>query len=268
MATLERHDLSQQDASAAPEVQASEDVPRSEFFRAVNDKLIHLYAEAEHEFGLIVCECNRSGCAEPLEVTLEEYEAARASSSCFLLAPGHESVRGHLTLLRTERFVLAEERPALRAVQANGREAADERSPRVLIVESDASVRRLCSRALATAALEVLVAPGGRAGLARARFEPPDLIVADVRMPGFDGFELAQALQSDERTREIPVLFMGDETELEDRARAYALGAAGYATKPLDAPAFASLVTVVLSRRRYAGDRESAGTTPELSLVP
>jgi CheY-like chemotaxis protein len=250
MGTLER-----QAPQAGPEIQAGEDVPRSEFFRAVNDKLIHLYAGARHELGLIVCECHRPGCAKPLEVTLEEYEAAHTSSSCFLLTPGHESARGHWTLLRTERFVLAKERPALHAVTTNGREAANERSPRVLIVEDDAPVRGLCSRALAGAGLAVLEAPGGRAGLARARFEPPDLIVAEVRMSGFDGFELAQALQNDERTRGIPVLFLGDETELEDRARAHALGAAGYVETPFDPSALAVLVTALLSRRGHVWAR-------------
>jgi CheY-like chemotaxis protein len=257
MASLDRQALPPRAAPAAPKDQRRElGARRSAIFRAVNDNLIHVYRGAEHGIGLIVCECNRSECSEPIEVTLEEYAAARASPSCFLVAPGHESGRGQRAVLRTERFVLVEERAALHAVATNGR-SPSQRAPRVLIMEDDGSVRTLCSLVLEGAELSMLAASDGRVGLELARSERPDLIVMDVRMPGLDGFEFVEALRSDERTREIPVLFLSGETDFESRTRAYALGAAGYITKPFDPSVLASLVTGVLSRRGYAWQAEA-----------
>lgn len=124
MATLERQDLPRQAAAAAPEPEARHEGARGAVFRAVNDRLIRLYRGAAQEIGMIVCECARAGCSEPVEITLEEYEAAHASPSCFLVAPGHELAPGQRPLMRTERFVVVEERPALHAV-TNGRETAN-----------------------------------------------------------------------------------------------------------------------------------------------
>jgi hypothetical protein len=130
MATLERQDLPRQAAAAVPEAEAGDERARGAAFRAVNDRLIRLYREAEHGIGLIVCECARAGCTEPVEVTLEEYEAAHASPSCFLVAPGHESACGQRPLMRTERFVLVEERPALRGLATMDREPRNGQSAR------------------------------------------------------------------------------------------------------------------------------------------
>jgi hypothetical protein len=130
MATLERQDLPRQAAAAAPEAEAGDERVRGAVFRAVNDKLIRLYRGAEHEIGMIVCECARAGCTEPVEVSLEEYEAAHASPSCFLVAPGHEFACGQRPVMRTERFVVVEERPALRTLATTDPETGNSQSAR------------------------------------------------------------------------------------------------------------------------------------------
>ena len=113
---------------------------------------------------------------------------------------------------------------------------------RVLIVDDDPAMRMLCSIGLQTEGLVVLEAADGRRGLEQARSERPDLLVTDVIMPGFDGFQLAEALRCDERTRQIPFIFLSGEREPANAARAHELGALAYLTKPFDAPALASLV--------------------------
>ncbi len=119
--------------------------------------------------------------------------------------------------------------------------------PRVLVVDDDAGVRMLCSVNLGLAGLDVLEAEDGLHGLERARADTPDLVVLDVRMPGLDGFELAAKLRRDDRTRSIPFLFLTAESAPAGVARARALGALAYLTKPFDPVAFAALVAGVLS---------------------
>jgi DNA-binding response OmpR family regulator len=120
--------------------------------------------------------------------------------------------------------------------------------PRVLIVDDDPTMRMLCSLNLRLDGLVVLEAPDGRSGLAQARSECPDLVVSDVRMPGLDGFQLAEELRRDERTSQVPLIFLSSEPRIANEARADALGALAYLTKPFDPTALTSLVATVLGR--------------------
>jgi two-component system chemotaxis response regulator CheY len=118
----------------------------------------------------------------------------------------------------------------------------------VLIVDDDPATRMLCSVNLQLEGLRVLEAADGDDGLARARFESPDLVVTDVTMPGLDGFQLAEALRRDERTSRIPLIFLSGETTPAHEARAHEVGALAYVTKPFDPLALAALVAGVLAR--------------------
>lgn len=122
--------------------------------------------------------------------------------------------------------------------------ARDER--RVLVIDDDPTMRLLCSINLQGHGVVVLEAADGRLGLERARTEFPDLILTDVRMPGLDGFELAEELRRDERTRAIPLIFHSGEVTPANEARARELGALAYLTKPFDLTALASLVVSAL----------------------
>ena len=123
--------------------------------------------------------------------------------------------------------------------------------PRVLVVDDDSNARALCSINLLLEGLEVLEAEDGQRGLARARLENPDLVVTDVAMPGLNGFELAEALRQDENTAQIPLIFLSGEIDADNEARAHALGALAYVTKPFDPTAFAKLVAGALTRRGH-----------------
>jgi two-component system chemotaxis response regulator CheY len=118
----------------------------------------------------------------------------------------------------------------------------------VLVVDDDPAMRFLCCANLEAAGLAVREAADGRQALTRARRKRPDLVLTDVRMPRLDGFQLAEALRSDERTREIPLIFVSAESAPENQARARALGALAYITKPFDPSALASIVADALAR--------------------
>lgn len=72
---------------------------------------------------------------------------------------------------------------------------------------------------------------------------PPDLILLDIMMPGMTGHEVAQALQGDPATRDIPIIFLTAMASSEDETHGLELGAADYITKPISPP-------VVLARVR------------------
>ena len=114
-------------------------------------------------------------------------------------------------------------------------------------MDDDPAIREICSINLQLEGLRVLETADGHIGLARARFERPDLVLTDVRMPGLDGFALAEALRRNGRTRAIPLVFLSGEDGAEHEARATALGALAYVTKPFDPAALAALVAKTLA---------------------
>lgn len=61
---------------------------------------------------------------------------------------------------------------------------------------------------------------------------PPDLILLDISLPGIDGYEVCERLKADERTREIPVIFIGTADQALDKARVFAVGGVDYIVKP------------------------------------
>lgn len=84
---------------------------------------------------------------------------------------------------------------------------------------------------------KVKVAQSGMRGLQLAQSEtPPDLILLDIMMPEMDGYEVLRRLQSDERTRDIPVIFLTAMSSIEDERHGLELGAVDYITKPISPP--------------------------------
>jgi putative two-component system response regulator len=69
-----------------------------------------------------------------------------------------------------------------------------------------------------------------------AGVEPPDLILLDIVMPGMDGYEICRHLKDDEKTADIPILFVTERDQSEDEARGLALGAVDYIAKPISPP--------------------------------
>lgn len=66
----------------------------------------------------------------------------------------------------------------------------------------------------------------------RVSRQHPDLILLDINMPGYSGFDVLVQLRQHERLRFIPVVMLTSSETQADIARAYELGASGYITKP------------------------------------
>ncbi|MGZ4955237.1 MAG: diguanylate cyclase [Methylobacter sp.] len=103
---------------------------------------------------------------------------------------------------------------------------------RILIVDDEKFNRQILSELLLPD-YEVFLAKDGDQAIARARVMPsPDLILLDVIMPGMDGYEVLRRLRADERTRDIPVMFVTGMCEADDEAKGLDMGAVDYVLKP------------------------------------
>ena len=126
---------------------------------------------------------------------------------------------------------------------------------RVLVIDDEAPIRLLCRVNLEAEGMQVLEAADGPTGLDRARDDDPDVILLDVMIPGMDGWQVAEELLEDERTKRIPVVFLTARAELQDRARGLDLGGVDYVTKPFNPLELAPMIRELL-QRVGAGERE------------
>jgi DNA-binding response OmpR family regulator len=123
-----------------------------------------------------------------------------------------------------------------------------ERVTRVLVIDDEQPIRLLCKVNLEAAGMSVLEAADGPSGLEEARTQRPDAVLLDVMMPGLDGWRVAEQLLEDERTSDIPIIFLTARAEFRDRARGLDIGGVDYVTKPFNPLELAPLVRDLLAR--------------------
>lgn len=105
---------------------------------------------------------------------------------------------------------------------------------RILAIDDNADIRGLLSFVLGKANFEVTTAENGVIGLQMIKDIKPDLILLDVMMPEFNGFDVLDAVRSDKdsHVRDIPVLMLTAKSSTEDVDEALKLGATSYIVKP------------------------------------
>jgi diguanylate cyclase (GGDEF)-like protein len=101
----------------------------------------------------------------------------------------------------------------------------------LLIVDDEKQNRSLLTELL-RAEYHVILAKNGVQALERAQEHTPDLILLDVLMPEMDGYAVIRALKEDDRTRDIPVIFITALDSAEDEEKGLELGAVDYISKP------------------------------------
>ncbi|MBN1992768.1 MAG: response regulator [Anaerolineae bacterium] len=104
----------------------------------------------------------------------------------------------------------------------------------LLIVEDDLDTSEMLRVYFEAQGYRIVTAGGGQEALEKCRGELPDLILLDVRLPDIDGFEVGRHLQDDVRTSRLPVIFVTERRERDDRIVGLKLGAIDYITKPFD----------------------------------
>lgn len=92
---------------------------------------------------------------------------------------------------------------------------------------------RLLVQLLTKSGYKVRPASSGAAALAAVQAELPDMILLDIMMPEMDGYEVCRRLKADERTRDIPVIFVSAIDQAADKVKAFEVGGVDYVTKPI-----------------------------------
>ncbi|NEP08852.1 MAG: response regulator [Symploca sp. SIO2C1] len=102
----------------------------------------------------------------------------------------------------------------------------------ILVVDDTPTNLSVLSEALKGAGFTVAIETDGESAIEQVKYNPPDLILLDVIMPGVDGFETCQLLKDSASTQDIPVIFMTALSDPMDKVKGLSIGAVDYITKP------------------------------------
>ena len=122
--------------------------------------------------------------------------------------------------------------------------------PTILMVDDTPANLELLSGMLKGRGYKVRAAVSGKLALQAARNDPPDLILLDINMPEMNGYEVCAVLKSDERLKDIPVIFLSALTETMDKVKAFGTGGVDYITKPFQFEEVEARVETHLELRR------------------
>lgn len=105
----------------------------------------------------------------------------------------------------------------------------------ILVVDDTPENLLLLTDLLGHEGYAVRPASDGEFAIQSAQANPADLILLDVKMPGLNGYEVCQQLKADERTRDIPIIFISALSDTEDKVQGFEAGGVDYITKPFQA---------------------------------
>lgn len=129
---------------------------------------------------------------------------------------------------------------------------------KIMVVEDEADLRELYSIALAKAGFETVQAASGAEALELMGEDPADMVLADVMMPGMDGFLLTDALRA--KSQELPIMLVTARGDLGSKQRGFSRKVDDYMVKPVDLDEMVWRVEALLRRARIAAtDRLSLG---------
>jgi CheY-like chemotaxis protein len=135
--------------------------------------------------------------------------------------------------------------------------------PKTLLLADDSvTIQKVVGISFANEDVRIVTVDNGDDAVKRAKEIRPDIVLADVVMPGKSGYEVCAALKGDPALAHIPVLLLTGTFETFDEDRAARAGADGHITKPFEAQALVELVNARLQGAAPAKSAAPAAAAP------
>ena len=135
------------------------------------------------------------------------------------------------------------------------------KKPGILVVEDDADIQQLVSYNLIKAGFNVTCADTGEEALQILASEQIDAMVLDLMLPGKDGNEVCQAVRTQEKTRDLPIIMLTAKSEEDDIVLGLSCGADDYVTKPFSPRVLIARIEAALRRTPDPGAKQEAVAT-------
>jgi DNA-binding response OmpR family regulator len=130
---------------------------------------------------------------------------------------------------------------------------------RILMVDDDPILREFATVHLAAPLSRIETVDNAEAALDLLSRETFDLVLADIGMPGMDGFEFVQRVRADERLRDLPVVMITGREDIASIDRAYMVGATSFVTKPIKWRQLSYQLRYVMRASKKEAERRSHG---------
>ncbi len=120
--------------------------------------------------------------------------------------------------------------------------------PTILVAEDERDIRELIVITLQLGGFNVIDVPNGEEAVKKAGEINPDLILMDVRMPIMTGYEACKALKANDKTKDIPVVFLSAKGQEAEVSTGLELGAEEYFLKPFAPDELSDKVNKILTK--------------------
>jgi DNA-binding response OmpR family regulator len=127
------------------------------------------------------------------------------------------------------------------------------RKTTILAVDDDTRALQLITRSLQTEGYEIISARNGQQALEEVESKAIDLILLDIVLPIYTGFEVCEQIRS---FSTVPIIVLTARGQVEDKARALEIGADDYLTKPFSFVELLARVRAALRRAQWGGTRD------------
>jgi two-component system cell cycle response regulator len=137
----------------------------------------------------------------------------------------------------------------------------------ILIVDDTSANLTLLTQILLNQNYKVRVAPNGKMALQSVQASLPDLILLDIKMPEMDGYTVCRHLKSDEKTCDIPIIFISALDSAFDKVSAFTLGGVDYITKPFESVEVLARIEYQLRLRQFQLQLQAQNAQLQLLLT-
>ena len=134
----------------------------------------------------------------------------------------------------------------------------------LLLADDSVTIQRVIELTFADEDVVVVAVSDGDQAIARLEASPPDIVLADIGMPGKNGYEVAQYIRQSPRLAHIPVVLLTGAFEPVDQERAAAAGCDGVLAKPFEPQLVIGRVKELLARKRRAPEAIAADVPPPI----
>ena len=139
---------------------------------------------------------------------------------------------------------------------------------KLLLADDSVTIQRVIELTFADEDIEVTAVGDGQTAIDRLDADPPDIILADIDMPGRDGYDVAAYVKSRPTLAHIPVVLLAGAFESIDQARAAAAGSSDVLAKPFEPQMVINRVKELLGRKRADAGYAAREDAPSQGMQP
>jgi len=136
----------------------------------------------------------------------------------------------------------------------------------ILVVDDTTTNLGIVFNILTNIGFNVTTENNGESAIKQVEYNPPDLILLDVVMPGIDGFETCKRLKKNSATCDIPVIFMTADSDTDSKVKGLNIGAVDYITKPFHEEELLARIKTHLQLRNLTKNLEERVTERTAAL--